>query len=297
MSDHFPVLGDEDLLGSVGIRLGGDELDARVARGLDDVSEHSSVLSRSCDSASFESLSLLPQALLGPLLYILEVLVEDPRLLLLAGVEPLRGLDDGAGLPARGEPLPLPVHAVPVGLDLPQLQRQLLHPDLLHPRVRGHRALGPLPLPQPGPDGAVVHLLPGSVQGDGDLPLPVLSGLHVSADVPVLQDLRGDDLIVGGHLVLAVIERGRLGGHVVPLDGHPQDPQLHRHGVETRHARRAEHPRGPEQRPRAGVGPRLGVGLGVVVEAVDHHHPRVPGQPLELVLHQDQDASHLLALA
>ena len=66
--------------------------------------------------------------------------------------------------------------------------------------------------------------------------------------------------------------------------------------MEAGHGGRPPHPRGPEQWPRTRVGPRSGVGFGRVVEPVHLDLTRVPGQPLELVLHEDEDASHLFAL-
>ena len=49
------------------------------------------------------------------------------------------------------------------------------------------------------------------------------------------------------------------------------------------------------QWPRTRVGPGLGVGFGRVVEPVHLHLTRIPGQPLELMLDEDKDASHLFA--
>ena len=52
------------------------------------------------------------------------------------------------------------------------------------------------------PDGRVVDLLAGLVEGDDDLPLEVLGVLKEAAVVLVLQDLRRHDLVVGCHLKL-----------------------------------------------------------------------------------------------
>ena len=122
MPDDFPVLRDEDFLGRItGFgTFGGDELDA--LRRLDVVPGRDELLLRSGGPASPEGFSLLPETLLGPLLDVLQVLVEYSRLSVLAGIQSLRSLWDDPRLSPGGQPLPVSVHSVPVGLDLPELQ-------------------------------------------------------------------------------------------------------------------------------------------------------------------------------
>ena len=80
------------------------------------------------------------------------------------------------------------------------MHTSLVHPHLLNSWICRNWTFCPLPLPQTRSDGTIVILFPRSIQRDGDLPLPILSVLHVSSNVSVFQYLCSDYFTVSSNL-------------------------------------------------------------------------------------------------
>lgn len=78
---------------------------------------------------------------------------------------------------------------------------------------------------------------------------------------------------------------------IIPLEAHPQYPQLHGHAVQRRHGGGAIQPAGLERWPWAGVGPGRHVGLAVVLEALAGRLTAAARQPAQVVLAGDHDVA------